>query len=294
MNTTKSITTASLYTDLVELTKIRLVSLVLVTTLVGFVIAHPLGPHWHLLGWTLLGTMLTACGSNALNQWWEVARDIRMQRTQLRPLPAGRMTPATALILGSALIINGTALLWGLVNGWSALLALAAALFYVLIYTPLKPRTTLCTLVGAVVGALPPMLGWAAAVGRLDYGAWILGALLFVWQIPHFLALAWMYREDYARGGFRMLPVEDPSGQLTVRVIMIYSLLQLLISLLVRLSGLAGNWYLLLALLLGGWFIHVARLLYLTREVPQARRLFFASIAYLPLLMAGMLLDHWI
>src|SRR5436190_20057012 len=204
-----------------ELTKARLSALVLMTTAVGFIVASFDDINWTRMLWTMLGTALCAASANAFNQIIEIRRDAKMNRTRNRPLPAGRLRVPTSFVVAMAMGYLGVGMLAILVNLAAATLALITILTYVLLYTPLKPRSTLNTLVGAVCGAIPPMIGWVAVTNRLDPGAWALAAILFVWQIPHFLALAWLYRDDYARGGFAMLPAIDRDGRITSRVIII-------------------------------------------------------------------------
>jgi protoheme IX farnesyltransferase len=275
-----------------ELAKARLCALVLVTTTVGFILASSTTLNWPLLLATLLGTAAAAFGANAFNQYLEADRDARMRRTAGRPLPTGRLTPWQARTFALTMTITGPVLLALLAKPLAAVLALLTALIYVLGYTPLKVRTPLNTLVGAVVGAIPPMIGWAAATGRLDFGAWLLGAILFFWQIPHFLALAWLYREDYARGGFRMLPVVDHDGGLTGRIVVLYSLILLPLGLSITLAGLAGLWYAAGAALLGLGLLAAGVRLYRQRQAADARRVFLASVIYLPLLPGLMVADR--
>lgn len=275
-----------------ELGKARLSALVLFTTIVGFVLASPETVPWRQLAWTALGTGLAALGANALNQCLEVARDARMQRTRGRPLPSRRLSDTVALAFAVTAGAAGPLLLALAVNALAALLALATLLIYVLIYTPLKPRTPLNTLVGAVVGALPPLVGWAAAAGRLEPGAWVLAGILFIWQIPHFLALAWMHREDYRRGGFRMLPVLDPDGHLTGCIVVVYILLILPLALALTVLGVAGWVYGLGSLLLGGGFLAAGVVLEGCPSRAAARRVFLASVIYLPLLLGLMVIDR--
>ncbi len=281
-----------------ELSKARLSALVLLTTAVGFVMATPavVGGSsridWLRLLLTIAGTALAAGGANALNQFLEMRRDGLMHRTRRRPLPSGALSPAHGLLFGLAAAYAGLGVLGLAVSLQAAGLALATILIYLLLYTPLKTRSTLNTLVGAVCGAIPPMIGWVAASGSLDRGAWILGGLLFVWQIPHFLALAWMYRDDYARGGFKMLPGLDPTGRLTGQVVVLTSLGLLPLGLAVTLRGLAGPVYAVGSMVLGAWFVYVGARLYARPSDAGARRLFLASIAYLPLLLCLMILDR--
>lgn len=274
-----------------ELTKPGLTSLVLVTTALGYLLARA-GPVDALtLAGAVVGTALVGGGANGLNQWWEAAADARMRRTRGRPLPSGRLSGRAGLAFSAGLTLAGTALLLTLVNGVTAALGVASWAIYLFAYTPLKPRTTLNTLVGACSGAIPPMMGWTAATGRIEPGAWVLFAVLFVWQIPHFLAIAWIYREDYAGGGFRMLPVVDPAGRTTFRIVVLYCVGLLPVTYSAALLGLTGWLYLLGATVLGLGMLRSGLRLYRERTAQAARSLFLASIAYLPTLFLLMLLD---
>lgn len=275
-----------------ELSKARLSALVLATTAVGFVLAAGPDTGWGRLVWTLVGTALAACGANALNQCVEVRRDARMHRTRRRPLPCGRLTRRAAWLFALSTAIVGPLLLAASVNATAALLALLTVVIYVFAYTPLKLRSPFNTLVGAVCGAIPPMIGWAGAAGSLSMGAWLLAAILFVWQIPHFLALAWLYRDDYRRAGFRMLPVLDPNGRMTCRVIVLYSLTLLPVTLMLSITGMTGSVYAIGAVVLGAGLVALGLQLYRRRSASNARRLFLASVIYLPLLLGLMLLDR--
>jgi protoheme IX farnesyltransferase len=277
--------------DLLLLSKARLCAMVLTTTLVGYLLAVP-AIDWTVLVATVLGTTLTAFGANALNQYRERDVDALMERTRLRPLPAGRMSADVALVYGVAVSLLGTFVLLAWSGVLPALLAAITILLYVLVYTPLKRTSTLNTLVGAVCGALPPLIGWSAATGGLQTGGWLLFALLFVWQMPHFLALAWMYREDYARGGMRMLPVVDPDGRITFPVTVLFALLHLPLGLLVTLAGVAGPWFALGSLVLGAWWGVLGLKLYRSHSDHDARRVFLASLAYLPLALVLMVADR--
>ena len=277
--------------DVLTLSKARLSSLVLVTTLVGYLLAAPV-VDWTVLAATLVGTMLTAFGANALNQYRERDIDARMHRTCRRPLPAGRMTSEWALIYGITVSMLGTFVLLAWSGPLPALLAAGTVLLYVLVYTPLKRRSTLNTVVGAVCGALPPLIGWSAGAGSIAMGGWLLAALLFVWQIPHFLALAWLYREDYARAGLRMLPVVDPDGRITFPVTVLFAALHLPLGLLVTLTGVAGSWFALGSLGLGLWWGWLGLRLYHSHSDRDARRVFLASLAYLPLALGLMVADR--
>lgn len=274
------------------LSKARLSLLVLLTTFVGFVLAVP-----HLLFelptlfWTMIGTGLAAAGANTLNQCCEIQRDSQMHRTRNRPLPSGQVTQLYAVSFGVISSVVGPLLLGYYVNWLAAGLALFNILLYVLIYTPMKPLSTLNTLVGAVCGGIPPMIGWAAATGSLDAGAWILGAILFAWQIPHFMALAWLYREDYERGGFRMLPIVDENGALTCRVIILYLVMMIPLAMITTLLGITGSIYAVGSLVLGVYFLWQGVVLFQAKTNANARRLFLASLVYLPFLLGLMIFD---
>lgn len=277
--------------DYATLCKPRINVLVLVTTAVGYGVAARGQAQWGLLAWTLAGTALAAAGASALNQYVERDADRRMRRTAGRPLPAGRMAPWRALVFGISLASAGVALLALMANATAALLGLATVVLYVAVYTPLKPRTGLCTLVGAIPGAIPPMMGYAAATGRVDAGAWALFGILFLWQLPHFLAIAWLYREDYARAGFPMLPVGDIDGAATGRQIVLYTVALIPVSLVPTLLGMTGGLYFFGALGLGLLFLAAGVAMALGRQRPNARRLLLASVAYLPALLALLIAD---
>jgi protoheme IX farnesyltransferase len=239
----------------------------------------------------LLGTGLVAAGASALNMLLERETDARMLRTRTRPLPSGRLRPGEALAFGAGLTAAGLGVLIWRSGPAAAAVALATWATYLFLYTPLKTRTSLSTIVGALPGALPPVIGWAAARGGLEPGAWVLFAILFLWQIPHFLAIAWIYREDYARGGLPMLPVRDPEGRLTGRQVLANSLALGLVSLAPVTAGLAGPLYLAGALLLGAGLVGAAVRMAVARDLPAARMLFLSSILYLVSLCALLLLD---
>ncbi len=283
----------SRFADFCELAKVRLSLLVLLVTAVGFCLATD-GPFDVLtLCHTVIGTALVAFSANALNQVIERDYDRLMRRTADRPLPAGRMTPTEALAVAISLAAVGFVYLLTLVNFLAAALAGLTLLLYVFAYTPLKRRTPLNTLVGAVPGAIPPMIGYAAARGELNLAAWLLFIILFVWQLPHFFAIAWLHRDDYARAGYRMRSVVDPTGESTGRQTLGYTGLLLLVSLMPTLMGLAGPGYLVAAAMLGIGLLIVAVRFAAARTRYAARTMLIASIIYLPLLMAFMMLD-WI
>lgn len=282
----------SLMTLYNELMKIRLSALVVVTTGVGFIMASPLGIEWYTLLWTLIGTTACAGSAAALNQVVESSRDSKMQRTANRPIPAGHISRIHAFVFGVLLAYIGVAILSFGATAGAAGIALLTILIYVLIYTPLKPRTSLNTYVGAVVGGLPPLIGYVAASGTIGPAGWILAGLLFIWQMPHFLALAWMYREDYVRGGFVMLPSLDETGELTARVSVMTSLCLIPLALFMTISGSTGILFAIAGTILGGFMTMRSIAFWRARDDASARRLFFASIIYLPLLLTVMVLDR--
>jgi protoheme IX farnesyltransferase len=272
--------------DVMELVKARLTMLVLVTTAVGFYLGADDSFAPIRLFHVVLGTALAAAGAAALNQWWERQFDGLMHRTRTRPIPAGRMLARDALLLGSVFSVAGVVYLLVSCNALSAVLAAATIAIYICAYTPLKRVSTVNTLVGAIPGALPPLIGWAAARGSLETPAWSLFAILFCWQMPHFFAIAWMHREDYARAGFRMLSGSDSDGARSGRQSVIFTLLLIVASSLPALLGLSSRAFLPLEILAGLIFLALAFWFYRKRRVVDARRLFFASIIYLPILLA--------
>ncbi len=281
-------------TAYVSLTKPRLVLLVLVTVAVGFL----LGSHGNSsrstflsLAATLVGTSLVAGGAGALNQWLERERDARMRRTSNRALPAGRLAPSEAAVFGGLLVFVGTSVLLTGSNLVAAEVAFVTFLLYVFVYTPLKTRTTLNTVIGAIPGALPPMIGWTAATGRLGVEAWALFLIVFLWQFPHFLAIAWIYRDDYERAGFRMLTVGDVRGTMTGCQAVSYALALVPAGLLPAIVGLAGPAYFAGALLLGLWYLCAAAQFWLEASDRRARRLLRTSFVYLPAILLLLLLN---
>ena len=279
------------WADLVELSKPRITGLIMLTAAVGYRLGAVGGFDLGLLP-LLLGTALTSSGAAALNQYLEREIDARMRRTESRPLPAGRVRPVDALALGLLLSLAGLLLLLLTLPPLAGAVALATSGSYLFAYTPLKVRTSLATIIGAVPGALPPVGGWAAATGRIEPGAAVLFAIVFLWQIPHFLAIAWMHREDYARGGIRMLPVVDPTGASTARQTALSALALLPVSLVPAAIGMAGNLYLAGALLLGGLMTLASLEFARAPGAERARRLLLASVIYLPLLWTLLLVDH--
>lgn len=277
--------------DLMELVKARLTLLVLLTTAVGFYLGAEGPISWILLVQTVLGTAAAAAGAAALNQWWEYRLDALMERTQARPVPAGRMRPVEAVVIGSALSIVGVTYLAFVCNALTAALAAITIIVYVFAYTPLKLVSTFNTALGAVPGALPPMIGWAAARGTLNAGAWMLFAILFFWQLPHFFAIAWMYREDYARAGFQMISSDDRTGERSASQSVFFCMLLLIIAGLPAYLGIATVFYLIAEWILGAVFVAAAMRFLKTRARSDARRLFLTSIIYLPLLLGALVLS---
>ena len=281
--------------DYLALTKPRITWLILMSTAIGCFFGLPGGLHGPFDGWllfhTLLGTALLASGTATLNQWYERDADALMRRTGSRPIPAGRVSPRNALLFGLALILAGELELAVFVNALSAWLGFATVASYLLIYTPLKRRSWLSTAVGALPGAMPPLIGFAAFHGTLNLEAWVLFAIIFLWQFPHFYAIAWMYRDDYARAGIRMLPVVEPDGVSTSRHILAFALLLIPVSLLPGFLAMTGPWYLAAALVLGALFLRAAVRVARERTLPNARRVLLASVMYLPLLYLALVLD---
>lgn len=276
-----------------EMSKPRILGMVLAATAVGYYLALP---DWNASAWgplmiALVGTALTALGANALNQVLEIDLDSRMERTANRPLPSGRLTAQEACIFGLAAAGSGVALLAVFVNVLAAAFAAITFLTYAFVYTPLKTRTPLCVLAGAIPGALPPVIGWAAATGSISVGAVLLFGIIFFWQFPHVAAIAWQYREDYARAGCRMLPSLDADG-FRIRMHVITNTVGLIAaSVLPAMSGLTGPTYAISAMLLGSAFL-VSGVYFLARKSSEAARLHvLASVAYLPLLLAIMMVD---
>ena len=277
---------------LIELFKLRMTAHILITTVAGFYMASPLDFQWALLGWTILGTGLLAVSAFCFNQSMEVKFDRMMERTQNRPLPSDRLGVKAGYASGIVTCVLGSALLYAQVNTLTALLGILTVVMYAAVYTPLKRLTTFNTLVGGIPGALPPLMGWTAAQNHVGTGGMLLFALLFFWQLPHFLALAWMYKDDYRRGGFQMLSLVDASGETCFRQVWIQSLLLGIVSIFPYLYGLAGEIY--LGVALAGiavmlWLAHRLRRLG-TRKA--AVHVFLWSLVYLPLLLIVMAIDR--
>jgi protoheme IX farnesyltransferase len=277
--------------DYIELTKPRITWLILMSTGIGYYFGHQGAWSFWAVFHTLLGTGLIASGTAALNQWYEREADVKMRRTQGRPIPSGRITPVRAFWFGMALEVLGSLELWLGLNALTSLLGITTILLYLCAYTPLKQKTWWSTTVGAIPGAIPPLIGYAAASGTLRADAWVLFAILFIWQFPHFYAIAWMYREDYSRAGIRMLPVLEPDGVSTSRQILLYSALLIPISLLPHWLGMSGSIYLVGALAMGLMFLYSGIRVSFDRTKVRARRVLLASVIYLPVLYGLMVLD---
>jgi protoheme IX farnesyltransferase len=278
--------------DFVTLAKPRLNMLVVGSTVAGYVMGGGASGDVGLVLSMVAGTALVAGGASAFNQVVERQTDGLMRRTRLRPMADRRLQPLEGLFFGSVLSIAGLALLAFAVNVLTACVAAATLISYAAVYTPLKLRTSLSTVIGAVPGALPPVIGWAAATNTLSIGGWVLFGILFLWQMPHFLAIAWMYREDYARAGFPMLPVIEPDGRSTARHAVLYATALLPMSLAPTLIGIATSMYFVSALILTLLFLALAIRFAMTRKTADARRLFFGSITYLPLLWVLMIVGR--
>jgi len=286
---------ASRLADFLILTKPRLNLLVLVTTLAGLYLAAPGGVSTALLVHTLVGTALVAGGAAAFNQVLERRTDALMARTRSRPVPSGRLRGADALLFALVMSIAGLVELAAAVNLLSATVAALTLVTYVLAYTPLKRHTSLATLVGAVPGALPPVIGWTAAGGGVTLPALVLFGIVFFWQMPHFLAIAWLYRDEYAAAGIPLLPVVEPDGRRTGRQVLFYAAALWPVSLMPTLVGLAGGFYIAVATLLGVALVALSARFAREHSTPAARRLFLYSIIYLPLLWGALVADRlWI
>ena len=278
--------------DYFELAKPRVVLMVLITAFVGFYLGSAQVPNYLRLLQMLFGTALAAGGTLALNQYLERDTDALMERTRRRPLPDGRVQPREALWFGIALVLAGLSYLLLAVNLLSMLVTSFITISYLALYTPMKPRSSLCMLIGAVPGALPPVIGWVAARGSLDVIAWVLFAILFLWQVPHTLAIARLYCADYAKAGIQFLPVIEPDGASTHRQIVSHSAALLAVSLLPTLLGAAGAVYFIVAFVLGVGFLVYGIRMVLQSTLKRARQLLFASLIYLPVLLLIMALDR--
>jgi protoheme IX farnesyltransferase len=282
--------------DYIELTKPRITWLILMSTGIGYFFGlpshHLADLNLLLLLHTILGTALIASGTAALNQWYERDADLKMRRTADRPLPSGRLDATRALWFAIALSIAGFLDLYFGANPLSAWIGLFTLVSYLFLYTPLKRRTWWSTTIGAIPGAMPPMIGYAAAAGAITSESWVLFAILFLWQFPHFYSIAWMYKEDYARAGIQMLPVVEPDCRSTARQIVLYGIALIPVSLVPGMLGMSGRIYLVGALLLGLWFLYSGVRVALDRTLVRARGVLITSVLYLPLIYGLMLLDR--
>ena len=276
----------------VELTKPRITFLIVLTAAAGFYLASVGSVNYRLLLSSMLGITLLSSGVATINQYMERDLDGLMRRTANRPLPTGKLLPWEALAFGAGLIVLSEVYLAVLVNPLTALMGLTVIAGYLFGYTPLKTKTSLSTLVGAFPGAVPPLIGWTAARGELSLEAWVLFAIMFLWQFPHFLAIAWMYREDYARAGILMLPVVEPEGRVTSQQIVVYTVMLLPVSLLPYVLGVSGKIYLVGAVVLGLLFLYSSVRAAVSLSRQEARRLLLASVIYLPLLFILMVLNR--
>ena len=276
----------------VELTKPRITFLIVLTSAAGFALAAPGEVNYPALITAMVGIALLSSGIATLNQYIERDLDGLMRRTADRPLPSGKLHPNEALIFGAGLTIGAEIYLALLVNPLTALLGLTVISGYLFAYTPLKTRTTLSTMVGAFPGAVPPLIGWAAARAEIGIEAWVLFAILFLWQFPHFLAIAWMYREDYGRAGILMLPVVEPEGRVTAQQIVVYTVLLLPVSLLPAVLGTSGKIYFVGAIVLGLLFLYSSVRAAISKSRQEAKRLLLASVIYLPLLFILMVVNR--
>lgn len=278
--------------DYIALTKPRVTWLILASTAVGYYFGARFGWNFWTLFHTIMGTCLIASGTAALNQWYERGADAKMKRTEKRPLPSGRLDERKAFWFAVALSVVGFAELCLGANVLTGLLGLFTLITYLFAYTPMKQKSPHSTTVGAIPGAMPPIIGFAGAAGVLTWEAWILGAILFLWQFPHFYAIAWMYRDDYEAAGIRMLPVIEPDGESTARRIVWCSVAMIPLSLLPRFFAMAGNLYVVGAVLAGCWFLYASSKILQDRTRVRARSVLLASVIYLPILYGLLVLDR--
>jgi len=274
-----------------ELTKPRIAFMLVLTSAAGFYLGANRGFDALLFVNSMVGILLLAFGVATLNQVWEKDTDALMERTAKRPLPTQKLSSIEALVFGISLCVVAEIYLAFLVNSLTAVLGLIVIVGYVLLYTPLKTRTSVSTAVGALPGALPPLMGWTAAANEITLGAWVLFAMLFLWQFPHFLAIAWMYREQYAKAGILMLPVVEPEGKITAQQIVIFTILLLPVSLAPFFIGFAGLIYLIGASVLGAWFLWTSVQAARAKSIEKARKLLLVSVIYLPLIFLLMVFD---
>lgn len=275
----------------VELTKPRIAFMLLLTAAAGFYLGNRGAFDLVLFANAMIGIVLLAFGVATLNQWLERRTDVLMDRTATRPLPTGKVTPTEALLFGTILCITSEIYLYFLVNPLTAWLGLSVIVGYVFLYTPLKTRTSASTAIGAIPGAMPPLMGWTASANEVSIGAWALFAFLFLWQFPHFFAIAWLYKEQYAKAGIVMLPVIDQSGRITARQIVLFSVMMVPISLAPFFLGFAGWIFLTAATILGIWFLVESVRTARAKTPEMARRLLLVSVLYLPIIFAILVLD---
>lgn len=287
----QSVATRDRLAAFVELTKPRIAFMLVLTAAAGFYLANRGAFDLVLFGNAMVGIALLAFGVATLNQWLEYRTDALMERTVNRPIPSGKITRIEALVFGATLCIAAEAYLFFLVNPLTAVLGVSVIVGYVLMYTPLKTRTTASTAIGAIPGAMPPLMGWTAAANEITLGAWALFTFLFLWQFPHFLAIAWMYKDQYANAGILMLPVVEPSGRITARQIILFAIMMVPTSVAPFFLGFAGWVFLAVGVLLGVWFLVESVRTARAKTPAMARRLLLVSVLYLPLMFAVMVLD---
>lgn len=274
-----------------ELTKPRIAFMLVLTSAAGFYLGNRGTVDLVLFTNAMIGIALLAFGVATLNQWLERRTDVLMNRTAKRPLPTGKVTPVEALVFGAILCLSSELYLYFLVNPVTATLGITVIIGYVLLYTPLKTRTPASTAIGAIPGAMPPLMGWTAASGEITLGGWALFTFLFLWQFPHFLAIAWLYKDEYAKAGILMLPVVEPSGRITARQIVLFAIMLVPVSLAPFFLGFAGWIFLAAASVLGVWFLVESVRTARAKTPEMARRLLLVSVIYLPILFAVMVLD---
>jgi protoheme IX farnesyltransferase len=292
IQTTKVIGLREKLAAFVELTKPRIAFMLVLTSAAGFYLGSTGDFNFVLFINSIVGITLLAFGVATLNQFIERKTDALMQRTEKRPLVVGTVSAPEALVFGVLLCVVAEIYLAFLVNPLTAVLGLIVIIGYVLLYTPLKTRTSASTAIGAIPGAMPPLMGWTSAADQITVGAWILFAILFLWQFPHFLAIAWMYRDQYAKAGIKMLPVVEPAGKITARQIVIFTILLLPVSVMPYFFGVSGLIYLIGAGLLGVWFLWASVSAARAKSTEKARALLLVSVLYLPLLFALMVFNH--
>lgn len=276
----------------IELTKPRIAFMLVLTSAAGFYLGTKGSFDLALFANAMIGICLLAFGVATLNQYLERRTDVLMERTARRPIPTSRVTPNEALIFGIIQCLVSEIYLFVLVNPLTAALGISVIIGYVLLYTPLKTRTSASTAIGALPGAMPPLMGWTSSANEITLGAWALFAMLFLWQFPHFLAIAWMYRDQYAKAGIKMLPVVEPSGKLTARQIVLFALMLVPVSLAPFFLGFAGPIFLVGALILGIWFLVESARSARSKTIEGARRLLMVSVLYLPLVFLLAVIDH--